>query len=351
MHSKTRNSAQFGSKIQVLTLVVVCIASACRLCAQSVEFQVHTIGDSTVEFWRPVDYPKTGWGQVIQYFFDPERVAFHNEARGGTSSKSYYNKFWTNTLSQIHVGDFVFIQFGINDMNTNPAIHTEPMTTFKDYLARYVGETRAKGAYPVLITPMQWNQLPRGGSWGLYPEAIRRSASSLSVPLIDLDTASAALRDSVGTNYSTSFIYMNLAPGEYTNYPSGNKDNTHLQEMGAIEMAKLVVQGLRNLGADAQLGKLVRCLNPTSKVTFLSDAAAGLVTRSEFFPAGVTVTAKAVPGAGFTFVGWSGDLTGSKAVTSFVMGAADKTITANFRAGQHPAAAGPRADPTGGTSQ
>jgi acetyl esterase/lipase/lysophospholipase L1-like esterase len=300
--------------------------------AKPVKLHVYTIGDSTVQFWPPANYPKTGWGQVIQHFFNPESVVFHNEARGGTSSKSFYNKYWANTLKQLNAGDFVFIQFGINDMNTNAAIHTVPMTEFKDYLTKYVEETRDKGAYPVLMTPMQWNKLPRGGSWGLYPEAIRQSANALNMPLVDLDTASAALRDSVGTNYSTQFIYMNLPAGAYSNYPAGNIDNTHLQEMGAIEMARLVVQGVKNLATDPYIGKLISGLNPTYKVTFTGNNCAGLITRTESFPAGVTVTAKAIPYVGFGFTGWRGDLNSTNAIASFVMDAADKTVEAKFNA-------------------
>ena len=326
------NSLNLWLRLQMLTMALLCVVSTSQLSAQTATLHVYTIGDSTVQFWAAADYPKTGWGQVIQHFFNSERVVFHNEGRGGTSSKSYYNKFWTNTLSRVKKGDFVFIQFGINDMNTNPAIHAEPIE-LKSFLAKYVEETKAKGAYPILITPLQWNKLPRGGSWGLYPEAIRQSASALKVPLIDLDTASAALRDSVGTNYSTQFIYMNLPAGAYSNYPAGNIDNTHLQEMGAIEMARLVVQGVRNLATDPNVGKLVPGLNPTYKVTFAADNnRAGLITRTESFPAGVTVTAKAMPYAGFGFIGWRGDLNSTNAIASFVMDAADKTVEATFNA-------------------
>jgi lysophospholipase L1-like esterase len=270
-------------------------------------------------------------GPGHQQFFNPDQVVFHNEARGGTSSKSYYNIFWAKTLKKVRAGDFVFIQFGINDKNMNPDRHTEPMTDLKDYLAKYVKETRAKGAYPVLITPMQSNHQPvPGGSWGLYPEAMRRSAAALAAPLIDLDAASAALRSSVDTNYSTQFIYMNLPPGAYSNYPAGNVDDTHLQAMGANEMSKLVVQGIRNLSSDANLGRLIPAIKPAHKIIFTSNEPSCLVTRSDDFPAGLEITAKALPGPGFKFVGWSGDLTGTNAITIFLMGTAEKIIGANF---------------------
>jgi lysophospholipase L1-like esterase len=316
-------------RFQLLTAVFLCAVGLSHLSAQTVKIHVHTIGDSTVQFWPPANYPKTGWGQVIPYFCDSNKVVFHNEAVGGASSKSYYEKFWTNTLGRIGAGDVVFIQFGINDMNSKPAFHTDSMTTFKEYLAKYVTETKAKGAYPVLITPMVENKLT-DGSRGNYPLAIRQLAGLLNMPLIDLDAASKALLKTVGLDYSTQFIYMNLAPGEYTNYPAGCIDNTHLQEMGAIEMAKLVVQGLQKLNSEPNVSKLISCLNPTYRITFLTDRSAGLVTRTESFPAGLTVTAKALPNSEFKFIGWSGDLTSTNAITAFVMGSASKAIRADF---------------------
>jgi lysophospholipase L1-like esterase len=316
-------------RIQLFAAVFLCAAGSSPLSAQTVKIHVHTIGDSTVQFWPPASYPKTGWGQVIPYFFDSNKVGFYNEAVGGASSKSYYEKFWTNTLGHIGAGDVVFIQFGINDMNSKPVFHTEPMTTFKEYLVKYITQTKAKGAYPVLITPMVENKLA-DGSRGLYPLAIRQSADALKIPLIDLDAASKALLKTVGLDYSSKFIYMNLAPGEYTNYPVGCVDNTHLQEMGAIEMAKLVVQGLQKLNSTPNISKLILCLNPTYRITFLADSSAGLVTRNESFPTGLTVTAKALPDSGFKFVGWSGDLTSTNTITSFVMGSASKVIRADF---------------------
>jgi uncharacterized repeat protein (TIGR02543 family) len=313
----------------LLIAVFLCAGGVFHLAAQVAKIQVHTIGDSTVQFWSVADYPKTGWGQVIPKFFNSNKVVFHNEAAGGASSKSYYEKFWTNTLSHIGAGDFVFIQFGINDVNSKLAIHTEPMTTFKQYLAKYVVETKAKGAYPVLMTPMVENKLP-DGSRGLYPLAIRQLADTLDISLVDLDAASKALIGKVGHDYASKYIYMNLAPGEYPSYPAGSIDNTHLQEMGAIEMARLVVQGLQKLNSQPNVSKLIACLNPTHRITFLADSSAGLVTRTESFPAGLTVTAKALPHYGFKFVGWTGDLTSTNATTSFVMGKNPKEIRAIF---------------------
>jgi rhamnogalacturonan endolyase len=108
----------------------------------------------------------------------------------------------------------------------------------------------------------------------------------------------------------------------------------HFQEMGAIEMAKLVVQGIRGLSSDANVSKLIPFLVPTYKVTFTSNnSAAGLITRTEFFPAGITVTAYAWPNAGFTFLNWSGSITGTKRNITFVMGTAAKTINATFSGG------------------
>jgi len=314
---------------------LLCFLYPAPASASDTKLEIFTVGDSTVQNWSPANYPKTGWGQVIHYFFNTNDVIFHNVAQGGASSKSYYDRYWTNVLKQVKAGDLVLIEFGINDMNSKPAIHTEPLTTYKDYLVRFVQETKVKEAYPIFVVPQQCNSLPHGSSWGLYPAAMRQVAQSLNVPLVDLDIASAALRNEAGADYLTQFVYMTFPAGEYTNYPTGSKDDTHLQEMGAIEMAKLVVQGLRQLKSDPKIDQLIQHLSPTYKVAFTADAARGLITRSGWFPAGVRITAKAVPNPGFNFAQWSGDLTGTNALTTFFMGTADKSIKADFISAAH----------------
>jgi lysophospholipase L1-like esterase len=292
---------------------------------------IHTIGDSTVANYDPASYPQTGWGQVLNFFFNPDNIAINNKAVGGTSSKSFYDKYWTGVKSNIKAGDFVFIQFGINDAVTTTAIHTDAATTFKDYLTNYINETKSLGAYPVLITPQIWNSLT-SGTWGAYPEAIRQLATSLNVPLIDLDISSKALVSLVSSDYASTFIYMGLVAGEYPNFPSGASDATHLQRMGAIEIAKLVVVGLKKVNSDVNVSTiLIPNLIPTYKVNFIANNSTyGQITRSEYFPSGITLTAKALPIIGKKFDNWSGDLIDTKSITTFVMGTTEKTIHANF---------------------
>lgn len=316
-----------GVKLSVLLYLILFLIPFATIAKTT----VHTIGDSTVADYSPTSYPQTGWGQVLSYFFNPDNVAIDNKAVSGTSSLSFYNSFWTGVKPNIKVGDFVFIQFGINDGVVTAGIHTDPATTFKDYLTKYVNETRALGAYPVLITPQIWNDL-KSGTWNAYPAAIRELAVALSVPLVDLDVSSTALVNLVGTAYASTFIYLGLAPGEYPNFPLGKVDNTHFQRMGAIEMAKLVVQGLRNDSSDVNIkALLISNLVPTYKVNFTTNNSTyGQVTRSEYFPAGITLTAKAYPQIGKKFDSWSGDINDTNAISTFVMGTSPKTINGSF---------------------
>jgi len=297
---------------------------------QGISLTIHTIGDSTIQIWNSNNYPKTGWGQVLGYFFDSTNVTIDDAAVGGTSAKSFYNNYWAGVKKNIKAGDFVFVQFGINDSNTNSITYTDPETTFKDYLADYLNETRALGAYPVLITPMRADIGNTGSPYGIYALAVRELAATSNIPLIDLDVLSGALIYSVGTNYATQYFYMNLPAGVYTNYPTGSSDATHFQEMGAIAMAKLVVKGIQQLGGDTNVCKLIPSLSPTYYVNFSGGGASGLVTLSDYFPAGISVMAQATPSSGFSFAGWSGDLTSTNAFTTFIMGRSQKSIIANF---------------------
>jgi len=298
---------------------------------------LYTVGDSTVQVYTAGYYPRTGWGSILHFFFDPSKVTVVDKAVGGTSSKSFYDSFWAPVRDSLKPGDYVTIGFGINDAAADAARHTVPFTTFKDYLTLFVNETKSKGAFPIIVSTQNrdsWSSINPPTIYPAYhdyPVASRQLAASLNVPLVDLDQRCTALLQSLGPIYSTYFLYNHYLPGDWPNYPNGNADDVHFQEMGAIEMAKLFVAGIRNLSGDANVSKLIPFLTPTFKVTFTSNnSAAGLVTRTEFFPAGITVTAKAWPYAGYTFTGWSGSITGSNPNTTFVMGTAAKSITASF---------------------
>lgn len=201
------------------------------------------IGDSTASDYKKDLYPRTGWGQVLQKFFNKEKIVISNQAVSGRSSKSFYEeKLWENVITVLKKRDYVFIQFGHNDQK-NDNRHTDPKTTFKQFLSTYIKDTRKKGAYPVLLTPINRNNWNAGkiiDTHGEYPEEMRKLAKSLEVPLIDLHKLTLELFEKMNEK-NMNKIFLILEPGEYKNYPKGNHDNTHLQESGALEICTLLV--------------------------------------------------------------------------------------------------------------
>jgi len=303
--------------------------------------RLYTIGDSTVQNYTAGYYPRTGWGQVLQSFFQTSGVVVDNKAVGGTSSKSFYNLYWPAVRNALVAGDYVFIQFGINDRtSTDTARYAPTGGVFEGYLTRFVNEARARGAVPVLVTTIRRNAWTNDSVvYDAYhddPIAVRTVAKSLNVPLIDLDARAKVLMQSVRQVYSTSFWYNNYLPGEYPNYPSGNTDEVHFQEMGAIEMAKLVVDGLQALSGDARVSGLLPQLYPRRQVsTSANMPAAGLITRPALYPPGVTITLKAVPATGRRFTRWA-DAAGTTVTTlpryNFPMTSAATSYRAYFDA-------------------
>jgi uncharacterized repeat protein (TIGR02543 family) len=322
----------------VFTGLSICVLGAMIQPRAVAVTTIYTVGDSTMSNYAASSYPQSGWGQQLHFFFNSANVVVSNRAVGGTSSKSFYDNQWPAVRNSLKAGDFVFIQFGINDAKKDdPARFTMPFTTFKDFLTKFVNETKAKGAFPVLVSTQNRNAWTGSNpdtiypAYHDYPVATRQLAGEIHVPLVDLDQRCKALLESVGKDYSTNFIYLHADSGEYPRFPNGNADDVHFKEMGAIEMAKLVVAGIRALGSDVNVSKLIPQLTPTFPVTFSANTSAGgAITRSENFPAGITVTAQARPASGWTFSGWTGSLTGTNRTTTFVMGAAPRTIMATF---------------------
>jgi lysophospholipase L1-like esterase len=205
------------------------------------------IGDSTMANKEVKAYPETGWGMPFKYFFD-STVEVDNRAKNGRSTKSFIEEgLWQPVVDNLSEGDYVFIQFGHNDeVPTKKTYTTEEQ--FKRNLIRYVNETRAKRAIAVLITPVARRRFDSTGhvvgTHEVYSEIVRSVATQLNVPLIDLDKKSQALLQQFGPETS-KLLYNHLQPGEHPNYPKGNADDTHFNELGARKMAELVLEGIR----------------------------------------------------------------------------------------------------------
>jgi lysophospholipase L1-like esterase len=222
---------------------------------------LYVIGDSTASVYAKDLYPRTGWAQVLTSYFAPGCAVVSDKALSGRSSKSFYDEgSWTPVRNALRAGDYVFIQFGHNDEKSDDAArYTQPATTYTQYLTKYIDETQAEGATPLLLTPIQRNEWSAGkivDTHGDYPAAVQRLADQRKLGLIDMTALTDSYFERIGEAMTTA-LFMNLAPGESPNYPSGNQDDTHLKEQGAKLVCQLAVADLyRQDLAPAQLLKM-----------------------------------------------------------------------------------------------
>lgn len=86
------------------------------------------------------------------------RTEVLNRARGGRSSKSYYENHWDDVKASVQEGDFVFIQFGINDRAQDEERRAPTGGVFEGYMAHFAEETRELGATPIFVTTVRRNQ-------------------------------------------------------------------------------------------------------------------------------------------------------------------------------------------------
>jgi lysophospholipase L1-like esterase len=210
---------------------------------------VHLIGDSTMADRADPKNPEHGWGQLLPTLFD-DSVAVHNHAVNGRSTKSFIDEGkWIDVVNELKQGDYLFVQFGHNDEKAEDTTrYTNPQTTFRRNLERFVNDARAKGAIPVLFTPIVRRKFNAAGALedthGAYPLAVRDVAKAMHVPLIDLQASTADLVRSAGPEGSKR-LYVWLAPGESTFFPDGRQDDTHLSLAGATAVAKLAARDLQ----------------------------------------------------------------------------------------------------------
>lgn len=319
---------------------------------------IYMCGDSTMQDWNEGYYPKRGIGQEFQYFWNSDNVVVVNKGAGGTAAMTYYNKNWAAVKSSLKSGDFVIIQFGINDRNYSNEEEFVTATT------AMTNEALAAGATPIIINPVRRSDyrcsmstdrykacepsmLPDSiyESYHGYPILAREIAASLNVPLIDMDTLSRNYLLSVGQYYALHYVNMVLDEGEYSTYVDGNNDNLHLQQNGATVFGRITTEQMR-VHTNEKVRNLAKNLAPMYQVDVKVSPAgsAEATTVSSYYPAGMPVTLKTTPKEGKTFVGWF-DGKGNKCANSvttvkseyictFTMGAASTQYTAVYGGGK-----------------
>jgi lysophospholipase L1-like esterase len=190
------------------------------------------LGDSTV-CDQPLE-PYNSWGQMLTRFFTPD-VVIANHAESGESLKSSLGaRRLDKVLSLIKPGDYLFLQFGHNDMKEKGE-GIGAFTSYKTDLKKFVAEARKRGARPVVVTSMHRRTFDDGGkitnSLGDYPEAVRQVAKEENIRLIDLNVMSKSLYEALGPEKSGAL------------FKEG--DGTHHSNYGSYELAKCIVEGIK----------------------------------------------------------------------------------------------------------
>jgi lysophospholipase L1-like esterase len=201
---------------------------------------VYVCGDSTV-----CDQPGenfASWGQMLTRFFKPD-VVIANHAESGESLRDFINeKRWPKVLSTMKAGDYMIVQMGHND-EKDKAPGAGAMTSYKTFLKQFVADTRAKGATPIIVSPMERRNFKDGKitpSHGEYPDAVRQVAREDHVAFIDLTNLSVTLWETLGPEKAALAF---AGSGD-------RRDTTHQDNYGAYELAKCIAQGIKDNNLD-----------------------------------------------------------------------------------------------------
>jgi lysophospholipase L1-like esterase len=213
---------------------------------------IYLIGDSTMADKLTTAYPETGWGMPFKHFFDSS-VTVDNRAKNGRSTRTFLSEnLWQPIVDHLHEGDYVFIQFGHNDESKEKVDRYTTPEEFQLNLTKFITDSRAHKAIPILLTPVSRRKFVDGNvveTHAAYTPLAIEVANKQRVPLIDLDSKSRALYQSLGDEHSR-LLFLQLKPGEHPNYPDGKEDNTHFNELGARKIAQIVLAEIKVLNLE-----------------------------------------------------------------------------------------------------
>lgn len=222
---------------------------------------IYLIGDSTVKNGSGKGEGSLwGWGAYLHTRFDTSKVSIRNHALGGRSSRTFISEgLWDKVLANLKPGDYLFIQFGHNDsspVNDNSRARGtlkgngeeteeidniltkkhEIVHTYGWYIMKYISDAKAKGAIPVVCSPVPRNIWENGmvaRASDDYCKWAREAAKEEKAHFIDLNEIIARKYESIGQEEVTTKLFVT--------------DHTHTNEAGAIINAGAVAEGIRQL--------------------------------------------------------------------------------------------------------
>jgi lysophospholipase L1-like esterase len=226
-------------------------ATATRAEPDQTGFTIFMIGDSTMAD-KPLipPNPERGWGQMLPMYFK-DGVRIENHAVNGRSTKSFIEEGrWKTVTNRLRPGDYVIIQFGHNDEKKNdPKRYTEPFGGFKTNLARFICESRAQGAIPILATPIARRKFDGNGALvdthGDYVKAMREVAQEQQALLLEMNTRSIELLTQLGPD-SSKRLFDWIPAGEFERHPKALTDDTHFNAYGASRICDLAVGEIKS---------------------------------------------------------------------------------------------------------
>ena len=312
--------------------------------------KVHTLGDSTM---APYDEKATvtrGWGMYFSQFLTNGWTSI-NYAKGGRDSRGGYNELWQTAKKNVEAGDYVIITFGHNDEKINgmdrdevyqyyiskgmtaeanalDSRGTTPSDTYKKWLGKIVDEVIAKGATPIICSPvcrsyMDGNgKINRAGRHDLgdkfsvltadgikenqkvdasdhtmdYAYHSQKLAEEKNVAFIDLTTATKNLYESYGTRTKCETALFD------------GQGSTHFNTTGALLVARECARLMKAQGILADDITLPTDLTVSPATGDFGEAYKGQTLQKEFTingfglsPEEGTVTIEATDGIQLSF--------------------------------------------------
>ncbi len=309
--------------------------------------KVHTIGDSTMAEYDENTTDKRGWGMYLGSFFDPAFVTVNNRGKSGADTRSFYTQaaYWPSVKSQMSAGDYLIIQFAHNDEGTvtngmdnleyaaycqekglpapTDARGTNPQTTYRDFLRKFIDEARALDVNPILVGPIcrkyfsgntirrngqhdlgdkfskiengvlyENQRLPEGDSTMSYVKAMKVVAAEKNVPFIDLTDA-------------TRQMYLEYGEAQCTQLLFCNGDNTHTNAMGGNLIARQAAQMMKDAGILAEHINIPTSITANPSAIAIGETYSGIAQNKEFLLTGFGLE----PASGTVSLHATGDLT------------------------------------------